>query len=332
MPLLNEPNTPRPLNSRRVYIETYGCQMNVADTEVVGGILTNSGYVMTSDMTQADVLLLNTCAIRENAHTKIYTHLSDLRALKKTRPLVVGVLGCMAQNLKATLVVQHDASDVKKLPAFPAAAVYGRFLLKAGSGAGWVGFDGNADNLLVGISSVETLFDFEGDCTTSCYVRTDGNDANTGLADTASQAKKTIQAAVNQVSAGGTVHVAAGTYVEQVDIGKQLTLDGAGAGSTIIQSPAVLATKFTTSAANKPVVYVHASGGTISHLTVDGNGVGNANYRFEGIAFYNAGGTVANSAIVATDSQTRLRISTICGVTARSLYGRATRKFASNKS
>ncbi len=182
--------------------------------------------------------------------------------------------------------------------AFPAAAIYGRFLLKAGSGAGWVGFDGNADSLLVGVSGIETLYDFEGDCTTDCYVRTDGNDANTGLADTPGQAKLTIQAAVNQVSAGGTVHVAAGTYVEQVDIGKQLTLDGAGAGSTIIQSPASLATKFTTSAANKPVVYVHASGGTLSHLTVDGNGVGNANNRFEGIAFYNAGGTVSNAEII----------------------------------
>lgn len=183
--------------------------------------------------------------------------------------------------------------------AFPAAAVYGRFLLKAGSGAGWVGFDGNADNLLVGISGVEMLFDFEGDCTTDCYVRPDGNDANTGLADAPGQAKLTVQAAVNQVSTGGTVHVGAGTYVEQVDIGKQLTLDGAGAGSTIIQAPASLATMFTTSTANKPVVYVHASGGTISNLTVDGNGVGNANYRFEGVAFYNAGGTVTNSEIVA---------------------------------
>ena len=107
-----------------------------------------------------------------------------------------------------------------------------------------------------------------------------------------------IQKAVDLASPGDTINALAGTFNEQVDIGKQITLNGAGEGSTTIKSPALLATKFTTSSPNKPVVYVHATGVAISHLTVDANGVGNANYRLEGIAFYNAGGSVSNTTIV----------------------------------
>ena len=107
-----------------------------------------------------------------------------------------------------------------------------------------------------------------------------------------------IQKAVDLASSGDTVSALAGTFVEQVDIGKVITLTGAGAGSTFIKSPASLATKFVTSADNKPVVYVHATGGTIEQLTVDGDGKGNANYRISGIAFYNAGGTVDHVDIV----------------------------------
>ncbi len=120
--------------------------------------------------------------------------------------------------------------------AFPAAAIYGRFLLKAGSN--WNGFDGNADNLTVGVSGVNTTYDFEPQCSTTCYVRTDGSDANTGQADTPADAKKTIQAAVNAVSSGGTVHVASGAYVENVTITTPLTLVGAGAATTTVR-PAV---------------------------------------------------------------------------------------------
>ncbi len=130
-------------------------------------------------------------------------------------------------------------------------------------------------------------------------MRPDGDDANPGTADTPEAAKQTVQAAVDAVSPGGTVHVGAGTYVEQVEISKALTLDGAGEGSTTIQSPASLPAGFTTSHANKPVVYVHdATGVAISHLTVDGDGQGNANYAFEGIAYHDAGGSVANTTIV----------------------------------
>src|SRR5262245_62890613 len=86
--------------------------MNEYDSELVRTLLKREGYVFTEDRECADVILMNTCAIRENAHTKVYTHLSDLKALKKSRPLVVGVLGCMAQNLKEELTKQEPLVDV----------------------------------------------------------------------------------------------------------------------------------------------------------------------------------------------------------------------------
>jgi tRNA-2-methylthio-N6-dimethylallyladenosine synthase len=86
--------------------------MNEYDSELVRALLKKEGYVFTEDRERADIILMNTCAIRENAHNKIYTHLSDLRALKKERPLVVGVLGCMAQNLKVELTEREPLVDV----------------------------------------------------------------------------------------------------------------------------------------------------------------------------------------------------------------------------
>ena len=96
----------------RVHLETFGCQMNEYDSEIVRTILKREGYVFTDDRERADVILMNTCAIRENAHTKVFTHLSDLKAIKKTRRLVVGVLGCMAQNLKEELTRKEPLVDV----------------------------------------------------------------------------------------------------------------------------------------------------------------------------------------------------------------------------
>jgi tRNA-2-methylthio-N6-dimethylallyladenosine synthase len=96
----------------QVHLETFGCQMNEYDSELIRTLLKREGYVLTEDRECADVILMNTCAIRENAHTKVYTHLSDLKALKRTRPLVVGVLGCMAQNLKGELTKKEPLVDV----------------------------------------------------------------------------------------------------------------------------------------------------------------------------------------------------------------------------
>jgi len=101
-----------------------------------------------------------------------------------------------------------------------------------------------------------------------------------------------VQEAVDASSADDTVHVAAGTYVEQVEITKDITLKGVG-DTTVIQSPATLTKKFTTSADNYPIIYVHdTSNANIKDLLVDGDGNGNTNNRFVGIGYYQAGGLV----------------------------------------
>ena len=95
-----------------VFIETFGCQMNEYDTELIRSLLTKKGFVFTGDQGQADVVLMNTCAIRENAHNRVYGHLGDCRVMKRERNVVVGVLGCMAQNLKKELMESNPVIDV----------------------------------------------------------------------------------------------------------------------------------------------------------------------------------------------------------------------------
>src|SRR5262245_62252987 len=98
---------PRGLSRLRVphvYIETYGCQMNVADTELILGTLAAAGYVRADEPAGADVILLNTCAIREHAEARVLGRLGDLARYKSARPGVrIGVTGCMAQHLRTTL-------------------------------------------------------------------------------------------------------------------------------------------------------------------------------------------------------------------------------------
>ncbi len=90
---------------KRVYIETYGCQMNVNDSEIVAGILNSSGYEMTEDIAQSNVILLNTCSVRENAEAKIFKRLQHLRQFKKSNSkLIIGILGCMAERLRSKLI------------------------------------------------------------------------------------------------------------------------------------------------------------------------------------------------------------------------------------
>ncbi|MFM7543679.1 MAG: tRNA (N6-isopentenyl adenosine(37)-C2)-methylthiotransferase MiaB [Ignavibacteria bacterium] len=89
----------------KLYVETYGCQMNVNDTEIVQGVMNDSGYAMTDKPEQADVILLNTCAIRDNAEKKIHERLNHLKYYKKrNKDLVVGILGCMAERLREALL------------------------------------------------------------------------------------------------------------------------------------------------------------------------------------------------------------------------------------
>ncbi|MCA8989206.1 MAG: tRNA (N6-isopentenyl adenosine(37)-C2)-methylthiotransferase MiaB, partial [Planctomycetaceae bacterium] len=84
---------------KKLFIETVGCQMNVLDSELVVAALRQDGYVLTSNIKEADTILFNTCSVRENAEQKIYSQLGRLKYSKETRPdLVIGVMGCMAQK------------------------------------------------------------------------------------------------------------------------------------------------------------------------------------------------------------------------------------------
>jgi tRNA-2-methylthio-N6-dimethylallyladenosine synthase len=101
------------MNRNKVYIETYGCQMNLADTEIVLGILQNNGYGVTKKIEEADVILVNTCSIRENAEQRIYGRLGNFKSIKDQKPdLIVGVLGCMAERLRTDLVDKKKIVDV----------------------------------------------------------------------------------------------------------------------------------------------------------------------------------------------------------------------------
>ena len=98
---------------RKLFIETYGCQMNVGDTEIIISILQQHGYRYTEMQTEADVILINTCSIRDNAEQRIWGRLSEMRRLKKQKPsLVVGIVGCMAERLNEALLKPETGVDV----------------------------------------------------------------------------------------------------------------------------------------------------------------------------------------------------------------------------
>ena len=119
---------------KQLFIETYGCQMNVADSEVVASIMGLAGYEMTDDISQADAILLNTCSIRDNAEQKIVSRLQYLASLrrKKSGRLIVGVIGCMAERVRDKLLDDHGVDIVAgpdaylDLPALFAAAEVGK--------------------------------------------------------------------------------------------------------------------------------------------------------------------------------------------------------------
>src|SRR5216684_5428116 len=97
----------------RVYLETYGCQMNIADSQLVSGVLASAGYSAASSPQDADVILLNTCAIREHAEERVLGRLSELSHLKAQRPeLRLGLLGCMAQHNRSRLIEQAPYLDL----------------------------------------------------------------------------------------------------------------------------------------------------------------------------------------------------------------------------
>jgi tRNA-2-methylthio-N6-dimethylallyladenosine synthase len=97
----------------RVFVETYGCQMNVADTELIGGVLADAGYAPASRADDADVIIVNTCAVREKAEERVVARAAELGALKRKRPgTVLAIVGCMAEHLKEGLADRAPAVDV----------------------------------------------------------------------------------------------------------------------------------------------------------------------------------------------------------------------------
>lgn len=97
----------------KLYIESYGCQMNFSDSEIVASVMHENGYGSTRNIEEADVILMNTCAIRDNAEQRVRTRLKELKSLKKSKPeLVVGVLGCMAERLKEKFLEEEKLVDL----------------------------------------------------------------------------------------------------------------------------------------------------------------------------------------------------------------------------
>ena len=97
---------------KKLYIETYGCQMNVADSEVVASVMQMAGYETTETLEEADAVFLNTCSVRDNAEQKIYHRLDALAAMKRKHPLIIGVLGCMAERAQQDLLDNHHCDLV----------------------------------------------------------------------------------------------------------------------------------------------------------------------------------------------------------------------------
>ena len=108
-------NNLRPLtgSGRKLYIETYGCQMNVGDSEIVVSIMQEEGYRYTESLEEADIVLINTCSIRDNAEQRIWGRLSEMRHQRKKKPsLIIGIIGCMAERLKEELTKGGTGVDI----------------------------------------------------------------------------------------------------------------------------------------------------------------------------------------------------------------------------
>ena len=98
---------------KKMYIENYGCQMNFSDSEIVASILTKEGYETTTEEKEADLILVNTCSIRENAETRVMRRLGQFKQAKKQKPgLIIGVLGCMAERMRETILEKEKLVDI----------------------------------------------------------------------------------------------------------------------------------------------------------------------------------------------------------------------------
>jgi tRNA-2-methylthio-N6-dimethylallyladenosine synthase len=119
-----------PVGAPRVYVETYGCQMNVADSDLIGSVLADAGYATCARADEADVIVVNTCAVREKAEERVVARAAELGAIKRRRPsTVLAIVGCMAEHLKEGLATRAPAVDViagpdsyRRMPELLAAA------------------------------------------------------------------------------------------------------------------------------------------------------------------------------------------------------------------
>jgi tRNA-2-methylthio-N6-dimethylallyladenosine synthase len=99
--------------TKKLYLESYGCQMNFSDSEVVAAIMNENGYSTTRNVDEADIVLINTCSIRDNAETRVRNRLTEFKSKKENNPeLVVGILGCMAERLKKSLLEEEKLVDI----------------------------------------------------------------------------------------------------------------------------------------------------------------------------------------------------------------------------
>lgn len=112
-PVITQNSTENSNSEKLVYVETYGCQMNFADTEIVNGIMHKYGYGSSTDIEESNVILLNTCSIRDHAESKVYQRLTEIKKYKnKNNNVIVGVIGCMAERLKRDLLDKMKLVDL----------------------------------------------------------------------------------------------------------------------------------------------------------------------------------------------------------------------------
>jgi len=124
IPVLDDLDAPKQVavtssGKRNVYLETYGCQMNVSDSEIVASVLRENGYGLTHDESEADIVLINTCAIRENAEQKVRRRLDELRSrieeLDRSQPTLVTCHSGLRAHVAVRMLLQHGFNDVKNL-------------------------------------------------------------------------------------------------------------------------------------------------------------------------------------------------------------------------
>lgn len=110
---VESPNSKFALNDKKLFIETYGCQMNVADSEVVASIMEMDGFELTENITEANAIFVNTCSVRDNAEQKVLNRLKYFQSLRrKQKNMIIGVIGCMAERVKDDLITNHGVNIV----------------------------------------------------------------------------------------------------------------------------------------------------------------------------------------------------------------------------